>query len=380
VQVALSLVLLVGAGLFVRTFTSLANLPLGFDPRPVLVATVAVPGEQLPSAERPQFFARLRDAAASVPGVSHVALSELTPLGGSSWNNYVEVLGGPVMTGDDRLSYFNRVSVGWFQTYGTRLLAGRDFTADDTIGTPPVAIVNEAFARHFNRGRNPIGLHVRQPQNVVREVVGMVADSAYESLRNPAPPTLYLAYGQEAHLQADTAVSVRAATGSPALLARPLAAALSRVHPDLTVSTRPLSDQVDALMTQERLVAALAAVFGVLALFLAGLGLYGVTWYAVSRRRTEIGIRLALGAEPRVVLALVLRRAVLFIGLGIVAGAAVSLWASRFVTPLLFGLSARDPLTLLVAMVVLTTIGALAAWLPARHASRIDPVRVLREG
>jgi ABC-type antimicrobial peptide transport system permease subunit len=149
-------------------------------------------------------------------------------------------------------------------------------------------------------------------------------------------------------------------------------------HGDLIVTFSPLAEQVDAKLTQERLVATLSAFFG--ALLLAGLGLYGVTAYAVSRRRAEIGIRMALGAAPGGVVVLVLRRATVLIGIGIIAGAAVSLWASRFVSPLLFGLQPRDPLTLVAAIVLLAAIGVLAGWLPARRASRIDPARVLREG
>ena len=177
-----------------------------------------------------------------------------------------------------------------------------------------------------------------------------------------------------------TSVSVRAAGGSPALLTKPLAAALSQVHGDIRITFRPLADQVDAALTQERVVAALSAFFGALALLLAGLGLYGVTSYSVSRRRTEIGIRMALGAAPAAVVLLVLRRAALLVAIGIATGAAVSLWASRFVSPLLFGLPPRDPVTLVAAIVLLGTIGVLAGWLPARRASRIDPARVLREG
>ena len=175
-------------------------------------------------------------------------------------------------------------------------------------------------------------------------------------------------------------MSVRAAGGSPARLIGPLTTALGQVHGDLRITFRPLKEQLDAVLTQERVVAALSAFFGALALLLAGLGLYGVTSYAVSRRRTEIGIRMALGAAPGGVVVLVLRRAALLVGIGIVAGAGTSLWASRFVSPLLFGLQPRDPMTLGAAIVVLAAIGVVAAWAPARRASRIDPARVLRDG
>ncbi len=379
-QVALSLVLLVGAGLFLRTFFSLAHMKVGFETRPILIANVVVPSERIEAARRSELFRQWLEAAASVPGVSSAALSEVTPLSNNTWNNRIELPDGPQLPESERLVYFNTVSVGWFRTYGTTLLAGRDFTGADTIGAPPVAIVNETFARQFNGGRNPVGMRVKQPHEVVREVVGYVSDAVYESLRAPVPPTLYLAYGQDPALRAATSVSVRAAGGSPALLIKPLAAALSRVNGDTIITMRPLSDHVDAARSQERIVAVLSAVFGGLGLLLAGLGLYGVTAYAVSRRRTEIGIRMALGAAPGGVVRLILGRAAGLIGVGIVVGGVVSVWASRFVAPLLFGLEPHDPLTLVAASCGLAAIGLLAGWLPARRASRIDPARVLREG
>ena len=380
VQIALSLVLLVAAGLFTRTFASLANLDLGFDSRPIVVAAVEVPSARIEPAKRPELFRRLLEAAAAIPGVSSAALSAKTPVSNNMWNNLIELPDGPPMPASERLTHFNMLSVGWFQTYGTPMLAGRDFTSADAPGAPPVAIVNETFAKRFTGGRNPVGTRVRQPHNVTRVIVGYVRDAVYESLRDPVLPTLYISYGQETQLPSSTSVSVRAAGGSPALLTKPLAAALGQVHGDLIITFSPLADQVDAKLTQERIVAVLSAFFGGLALLLAGLGLYGVTSYAVSRRRTEIGIRMALGAAPGAVIAIVLRRAAILVGIGLVAGTAVSLWASRFVSPLLFGLQPRDPLTLVAAIVLLATIGTLAGWLPARRASRIDPARILREG
>ena len=379
VQVALSLVLVVGAGLFIRTFSSLAVLDRGFESRQILVAAVELPSAQIEAAKRPEVFRRLLEAAVAVPGVSSAGLSEVTPLGNNTWNNLIELPDGPPMAAADRLTYFNMVSVGWFQTYGTRLLAGRDFTSADAPDGPRVAIVNEAFARRFTGGRNPIGKRVRA-QDATRVIVGYVKDAVYESLRAPAPPTLYMPYSEQRTPPASTVLSVRAVDGSPALLTKPLAAAIAGVDGDLRITFRLLSDQVDAALTQERLVAALSTVFGALALLLAGLGLYGVTAYAVSRRRSEIGIRMALGAAPAGVITLVLRRIFILVALGIACGALVSLWASRFVAPLLFGLSPRDPWTLAAAILVLTLVGTLAGWLPARRAAHIDPARVLRDG
>ena len=385
-QVALSLMLIVAAGLFVRTFSSLANLPIGFDRDPILVATINAQRAQLDPERRPEFFRRVLDATAGVPGIASAALSAVTPVSGSTWNNRVELPDGPDLPETERLTFINLLSPGWFRTYGTTMIAGRDFTDGDGAGSAPVAIVNETFARKFAWGKNPVGVRIRQPgygirPNVDREVVGYVKDAVYRSLREPVPPTMYIPYGQQTDgMPSFMSLSVRSAGGPPALLTKPLAAALSGVNGDIAITFRPLEDQVNAALIQERIVAMLSGFFGALALLLAGLGLYGVTSYAVSRRRTELGIRMALGALPGGVIRLVLRRVAVLVGLGIVVGGGVSLWAGRFVTPLIFGLQPRDPLTLASAAIVLGAIGALAGWLPARRASRIDPARVLREG
>ncbi len=386
-QVALSLILVVAAGLFMRTFASLATLDLGFDRSAVLVASVNARSLQLDPADRPALFARLRDAAAAVPGVSSAAASAVTPISGSTWQYSVEMIGGPKLSERERDSgaYVNVVSHDWFKTFGTALLAGRDFNEADRRGAPGVVIVNGAFARKFTGGANPLGRRTfergypgRPSQE--REIVGYVRDAVYRSLRDPVPPTMYIPIAQPYEPPSSMSISVRAAAGSPALLTKSLVAALTEVNRDVATTVRTLDDQIGAALTQERLVATLAGFFGALALLLAGLGLYGVTSYAVGRRRTEIGIRLALGAAPAGVIRLVVGRVAVLVGVGVVIGGLVSLWAAKYVSTLLWGLQPRDPLTLVVSALVLTAIGALAGWLPARRASRIDPARVLREG
>jgi putative ABC transport system permease protein len=384
-QVALSLVLIVAAGLFVRTFSSLAAMNPGFDREPILVVGINAQRVQLEPAGRPELFRRALEAASGVPGVAFAAVSAVTPISGSTWNNRIELPEGPALTERERVTYINLVSERWFRTYGTPMIAGRDFTHADTAASPPVAIVNETFARRFSYGRNPVGTRIRQPgsgtrPSIDREIVGYVRDAVYRSLREPVPPTMYVPYAQQPDPPSSMSISVRAAGGPPALLTRPLAAALSGVNRDLAITFRPLADQVNAALTQERIVAMLSGFFGALALLLAALGLYGVTSYAVSRRRTEIGIRMALGAAPGGVIRLVLRRVAILVSLGVLVGSAASLWAARFVETLLYGLQPRDPLTFVAAAVVLAAIGAVAGWLPARRAARIDPARVLRDG
>ena len=384
-QVALSLILVVAAGLFVRTFSSLAHLNLGFERQGVLVASVNAQRAQLEPDQRPELFRRVLEAAVSAPGVSSAALSAVTPVSGSTWNNRIELPEGPPLPEKERVTFINLLSGDWFKTYGTPILAGRDFTNTDGKEAAPVAIVNEAFAKKFTYGRNPVGVRVRQPgfgtrPAIDRQIVGYVKDAVYRSLREPVPPTMYIPYAQQPEPPSFMSVSVRASGGSPALLTKGLAAALTGVHGDLAITFRPLADNIDAALTQERMVAMLSGFFGGLALLLAGLGLYGITSYAVSRRRTEIGIRMALGAAPGGVIRLVLRRVAIMVLLGVIVGSAVSVWAAKFVATLLFGLQPHDPVTLVAAVAALTAIGALAGWLPARRASRIDPATVLREG
>jgi putative ABC transport system permease protein len=384
VQVALSLVLVVAAGLFLRTFSSLSRVPLGFDRDPVLVASINAQQLQLDPVARTALFERLRRAVADVPGVHAAAVSVLTPVSNSSWQFHVGVVGEPSPPGRAAFAYINMISADFFRTYGTRMLAGRDFTGRDTKDAPPVAIVNEAFARTFAGGANPLGKQVHERgfpgrPALTREIVGYVQDAIYRSLRTPAPPTMYIPIAQYYQPPSSTSISVRAAAGSPALLAKPVAAALTAVNRDIAMTFRALDDQLGASLTQERIVAMLSGFFGALALLLASLGLYGVTSYAVNRRRGEIGIRMALGASPGSVMRHVLARVTGLMLAGVLVGGAVSLWASQHVATLLYGLTPRDPATIVMATAILAAVGVLAGWLPARRAAMLDPARVLRD-
>jgi putative ABC transport system permease protein len=389
-QIALSLILVVAAGLFVGTFARLATLDLGFDSDRVLVTQVnAQRSSTKPDLEtRVALYERLRAAAKSVPGVSSASASEVTPVAGMTIVHRVRVPGGPDMSERERTVLLNIVSPDFFRTFGTRLISGRDISATDTRTSEPVAIVNEAFARKFMGGANPTGRTVEQEGSpdrpaVLRQVIGYVEDAVYSNLRQPLPATLYIPMTQVTEapfLTSATQISVRAALGSPALLTRSIAHALTSVDPDVALTFRPVADQIRNSLAQERVVAMLSGFFGGLALLLAALGLYGVTAYAVGRRRQEIGVRMALGAEPGRVLRMVLGRVALLVAAGVIVGTIASLWAARFVSTLLFGLEPRDPATVAAAAVVLAIVGGIAGWLPARRAARIDPAQVLREG
>ena len=392
-QVALSMVLIVAAGLLVGTFERLATLPLGFDSDRVLTVNVDVTRAPIDPGNRVPFFHQLVAAVAAVPGVARAGGSMAIPFGGGGLLGFVDLPGapppqlepGPVPFWNSRSIMLNHITPGWLATYGTAVLAGRDVDERDTQGALPVALVNEAYADKFLRGRNPIGQTVMLLEGTAPlTIVGVVSDAVYISVRDGVRPTVYtpLAQRDPGGPTAATAavnISVRSSAGSPALLAPRVAAALTGVERNLTFTFRPLQDRVDASLTQERLVALVTGFFGTLALLLAGLGLYGVTSYAVTRRRAEIGIRMALGAEPAGLVWLVLVRVFVLVALGVTIGTVVSVWSSQFIASLLYDLEPRDVVTLVTAAVTLTAVGAIAGWLPAYRASRIDPAQVLRD-
>jgi putative ABC transport system permease protein len=391
-QVALSLVIVVAAGLFVRTFENLATLPLGFDSDRVLLVNVNVARTRVVAGDRLRFFERLVNAA-HPPGVAKSAASLMTPAVGLGIVEMLRLSEAPpsfdVMK-DGKLnanaSYANYVTPGFFATYGTPIKAGRDFDDRDSKEAPSVIVVNEAFLRKFLNGRSPLGAAMAFERGlaapVLKTIVGVVGDATYNGLRGDPAPVVYCPFAQfewPTGPPGEITISVRASAGSPMLLARSLTSALTAVDPDLEFRFRPLTDQVSASLTQERVIAMLAGFFGSLALLLAGLGLYGVTSYAVNRRRAEIGIRIALGAASGSVIRLVLSRVTRLVAIGVLVGTGVSIWASKFVATLLYGLEPRDPITLIGAAVVLAIVGAVAGWLPAYRASRLDPAAVLRE-
>ena len=277
------------------------------------------------------------------------------------------------------------VSAGWFHTFGTPVITGRTIGESDHRGAPRVALVNETFARRFLDGVDAIGSVITVYPNTPRaqhaEIVGVVADAVYGSPRDAVPPTWYLPLAQfdvAGFPFSPIRLSVRATSGSPEALSERVAGAVSGVNPRLAVTARPLEGQVRASLTRQRLLAQLAGFFGGIGLLLAGIGLYGVVARDVTSRRNEIGIRIALGGAPARVVRAILKRISLLIIIGVGAGAAISVWASRFVETLVYGFPARDPMTFIAAAIVLALLGFLAAWLPARRAVRCNPVDALR--
>jgi putative ABC transport system permease protein len=385
VQVAMSLVLLVGAGLFVRTFTALSNRDLGLDREGVAVIDIGADRAGVDSAARIAMYERMVQAVRSLPQVSNAALATITPVSGSNSTRRMLRVGKPALSDSDRRVWLNVVSPGWFATMGTQFVSGRDFDARDRVDAGRVVIVNETFVRkHFN-DENPIGQYIVEEaasfaDPTPLEIVGVVQDAVYRSLREPVPATMYWPLAQQARPQVAMTLMVRLRTDGLVSIARPATEAILGVNSNLTTSIRPFSDIVSAALSQERLVARLSGFFGVLALILAALGLYGVTSYSVNRRHTELGIRMALGTTPGAVVRLVVRRVSVLVGFGLLLGILASVWATRFTSALLFGLSPRDLPTIVSAALLLSAVAAFSAWLPARRAARIDPAQVLRDG
>ena len=388
-QIAVSFVLVIAAGLFLRTFASLSQLPLGFVPEPLVVVDVNLFASGIPPEERGARVERLRDAAAAVSGVRSVSVSQMRLLTGGGWatNNRVAVGDGPMLPEDRRYRVWrNATTPGWFDTMGIRLRGGRDFTERDRIGGPPVAIVNEAFVRRYLSGEQPIGqrLRVDADDGPRFEIVGVAADAVYTTPRDGMVPTMYVPLAQrepqEWNSWRNVILTIKAVPGQRARVERDVAMALTQADPTLVFRSGTFDQMLVATMTRERLVAMMSGFFGALALLLAGLGLYGMVVQAVTARRTEIGLRMALGAEPTRIVRLVFRRLGALIVIGLALGLAGSWWAARFVAPLLFQVQARDPMTFSGTAAVLIAVGLIAAWVPARRAASLDPATVLREG
>ena len=388
VQIAVSLVLVVASGLFLRTFASLYQLPLGFEPEPLVMAELNLQARGAPIGERAARVERLRAAAAAVPGVRSASVSSTRLLAGGGWATGLVGIGdGPLVRLRARgwpLLWLNGTTPGWFETMGTPLRSGRDFGVADRVGGSPVAIVNEAFVRQYLPGQPALGQRVRLgfEKNTTREIVGVVGDAVYATPRDGMLATMYVPLAQQApeEFWPTVFLTVNAAPGRRAAVERDVAAALTRIDPAIAFTFGTFDQLVEATVTQERLIAMLSAFFGGLALLLAAVGLYGIVAHAVRARQVEIGLRMALGAAPSSIVRLVFQRVGMLIAAGIVLGVAGSLWSARFVEALLFRLEARDPVTFAGAAAVLVAVAALAAWIPARRAARLDPVTVLREG
>jgi putative ABC transport system permease protein len=369
IQVAGSLVLLVGAGLFVRTLRNLQNVDAGFAREGVLLVDL--------EGRSSNFRRELLDAVRSVPGVVSASVATHSPLSGSTWSEPAVPRGMPIPEQDT--AHFIGAGPRFFETLQTPLLAGREFTESDAGASPTVAIVNEAYARRYFTGRNPVGERlsaVVRRERVELEIVGMSRNASLNGLRAAPPATVYVPYSQLAG-DRPTLLAIRV-HGAPGQTARAIRKELQSRAPEIPIEVHPLSGQVAAAMAQERLLATLAGAFGVLALVLACIGLYGLLNYSVLRRTREIGIRMALGAQRSTVVAREVKSAVRLVAVGVALGLPAAWGALRWVKAMLFGLTPADPATTAGAALVLVMAALAAAYVPARRASRVDPTTALR--
>jgi predicted permease len=381
-QIALSLVLVVSAGLFVGTFRNLARLDPGFTADGVLLADVDLRRTGVATDGLLAMHGRILERVRGIPGVSRASSADLTPVGSSTWNDEVVVDGFTPKSMMDAVTWFNEVAEGYFETLDTRLLAGRDFDRGDTRGGARVAIVNDAWGRKFFGNASPLGREFRvrhgDSQTAPYTIVGVVENSSYRSLRAGSEPTAYLV-----HAQADTPGPMRTlalrSSGDPIALIEAVKRGVAEVHPAITLDFRTLSDQLANSLQRERMLAVLSGLFGALALALAVLGLYGVTSYAVARRRGELGVRIALGAVRGRVIRMVLREVVFVALVGMVVGAAGALGTSKLVTTFLFDVRPNEPAVYVLAILVLGLVALGAGLLPAWRAARVDPIEALRE-
>jgi putative ABC transport system permease protein len=382
-QVALSLVLVVGALLFVRSFNNLMAAPVGFQQQNVLIVEATLPpprpGRDVATAFRHGVVDRLR----ALPGVASAAETNVVPLSGNSTINAVWFDGDEGGRLNGKVMSFSRVTPGYFDTLRIPIVAGRDISTRDTVNTPDVAVVNETFVRRIAGGKNPLGRRFwiqagpNRPERVY-EIVGIVKDAKYRSIDEQPTAVGFLAHEQHSPEDAAGQFVVRTSS-SPDTLAALIGPALREVNPNTRFAVRVFDTQIRDTLVRERMMATLSGVFGVIAGLLAAIGLYGIVSYTVERRRREIGIRLALGASRGTIVSSVLTQSGLWVAVGLLLGIIASLAVTRTAQSLLYGVQTNDPTTIAAGATGLALIALFASFVPAHRAARVDPMSTLKD-
>jgi predicted permease len=374
-QVAVSLVVLAAAGLFLASLRNATRIDPGFRPQGLALLRLELGIQGYDSTGGKAFQAELERRVRALPGVEAVALAEVVPLGLSRQRRGVDVEGHAPAEGEEMEFGMNTVGAGYFEAMGIGIVRGRGFDPGDREGGTPVAVVNETFARRFWGGESPIGRRISTGRGGSREIVGVARDGKYWSLCEEPQPHFYLPFSQA--YEPDMVLLARTAGDTRSLVSLLLREARA-LDPELPVEASTMEDHLGYALLPQRIGAAVLGVFGAIAAGLAALGLYGVMSYLVSQRTAEIGIRVALGARPRDVRRLVVRRALGLtltgLGLGLAGAAAVT----RLLATFLVDVSPTDPRTLLSVAGLFTAVALLASWLPARRAAALDPMRALR--
>jgi predicted permease len=392
VQVALSFLLVLGAGLFLRTLNKLSGLGPGFPTEKLMGFEIDSSLGGYTDAQSKAFYQRLSDSLAAVPGVRTVGLASTRILEDNESDSTMTVEGyTPAKQGDNAEPFMNDISPNYFATMGVPIVAGRDFTAQDNHEVfhgprpedwvPTVVIINEKFAQKYFPGQNPLGRHMGYGGDpgtkMDMEIIGVVKDIKYTSLRDEIPEQAFLPYLGERNIGGMTAYL--RTTANPTQLVSVVRQKVRELDATLPVyALRTMDEQISNSLSTERMIASLSSVFGIFATLLAAIGLYGVMAYTVARRTREIGIRMALGAERGRVIWMVMQDALLLIAGGVAIGLPMSLVLTRLVQSQLYGVTAHDPSTMIVAVVCLASVACAAGWIPAYRASRLDPVIALR--
>jgi predicted permease len=379
-QVAMSLMLLVGAGLFIRTLRNLENVNLGFNKENLLLFKVdpTLNGYKGPAIAN--LYDQIMERIKQLPGVRSASLSRYALISGSASIARISVPGYTPPPGERSLVFLHPVGPSFFETMEIPLLLGRGFVPQDNQGAP-VAIINETMARTYFPDEDPIGKKFTFPGSrnpKPTEVIGVVRDSKFSQVRDEVPPTYFTPFFQDTKSLRAASFEVRAA-GDPTGMIPAIRQIVQELDGNLPIfNVKTQSRQVDEALIQERQFARLSSFFGLLALMLASIGLYGILSYAVARRTNEIGIRMALGAERRDVLWMVMRETLLLILIGVAIGLGGAYLSTGLISSMLFGLTPTDPATILLAALLMTAVAALAGYLPARRAARTDPMVALR--
>jgi predicted permease len=377
-QVALSMLLLAGSGLFLRSLENLRRVDVGFNTENLVTFQVDASLAGYKPDQTRRSYAALNEKLAAAPGVTAATVSQGGILTGDSSTSTINIEGYQPKEGQDMNPQVNGVGPGFFKAMGIPLLMGREFTPADAFGARKVAVVNQTFVKRFFGGENPIGRRFGFGHDKPEvTIVGVANDSKYVGLRDEPIRFVYIPYQQFDDL-AGASFYVRTPLGAEAM-ARVIRAAVREAAPGMAVSNLiTMERQIDQALMAERLVALLCTAFGVLAALLAAVGLYGVTAYSVGRRTREIGIRMALGARRRAVLGLVLREIAWLAGAGILAGLPLALGLTRLAKTFLYGLEPHDPVSLALAALLMAGVAFLAGWAPAWRAARVDPLVALR--
>jgi predicted permease len=376
-QIALSLVLLVGAGLFLRSLRNAVNFDPGFDANNLLLASLEMRGKELTKEQGAQLYARLQEEVSRLPGVREASFTRVTPISGGGQRRGVQIEGYQPRPKEDTELNTNVVGLNFFRTMGIPVVAGRDFDARDTAKSQSVVIVNEEFARRYYGGQTAVGRRLRtDSEGPFSEIVGVARDAKYRDLREKPLPFIYIPLGQE--YQAGMTLLVRT-ENDPLAVVPGVRSVMQQLNKNLPLyNVKTMQSHVRSALAVDRMIAVLLGVFGGAALLLAGVGVYGVMSYAVAQRTREIGIRMALGARSGDVLRLVVGQGMALIVVGGAIGLALALALSRVVTGLLFNVSATDPLTFACVTLLLGLAALLACYLPARRAAKVDPMIALR--